>query len=701
MTVRTNPIVLSSAALLFCAALAVPSFAADPKQPAATPPLAPVPAQSAQTPKEKAADALRGDRAPDGPLPEAPRAPAGDGAGAGAGSGGTHALDAADLSAWLDGRVPYALKSGDIAGVVVSVVKDGKVLLQKGYGLADVARKVPMDAENSLVRIGSTSKLFTWTAVMQLVQQGKLDLDRNVNDYLDFKIDEPYGKPVTLRHLMNHRGGFEEGLKDLLSYDPATAPSTERYLKDHPRPMLFAPGAVPAYSNYGVALAGYIVQRVSGEPFEDYVARHIFQPLGMRHSTFAQPLPANFPGTPSQGYRAASEEPSPFELVITRPAGSVSTTAADMTRFMLAHLQQGSLDGYAMLDAATTARMHGPTENAPAGFARMAHGFFLATQNGRTVLGHGGDTIVFHTEMNLLPQENVGIFISFNSRGKDTSVYLARKELFDGFMDRYFPAAAEKETPTLPSSMADAQKIAGRYESSRRVEHGFLTVLYLLEQQVIAATPQGTIVTPDPFTGGLAEYREVAPDTWRRIGGAQTLMLTSVNGVKTVIDSDNPVGVLQEASFLRAAPLNVTVLSLSVLVLLASLLLWPVGALLRRADPAVSGASSALRRLRTIQRVAVAVALAWMALWCVLIKPVLNTDVAIYGSANDALFGAAQASGLLAVAAAVAGVWVAWRMRRTDAPRLARVWSVVVALALLGLLWVGAVGQLLTWNLNY
>jgi CubicO group peptidase (beta-lactamase class C family) len=609
-------------------------------------------------------------------------------------------LDAADLSAWLDGRVPYALKSGDIAGLVISVVKDGKVLLQKGYGLADVEAKVAMDPAVTLVRPGSTSKLFTWTAVMQLVQQGKLDLDKNVNDYLDFKIEERFGKPITLRHLMNHRGGFEEGLKDVLGYDPAQAQSTERYLKEHPRPMLFAPGEVPAYSNYGAALAGYIVQRVSGEPFETYLERHIFKPLGMAHSTFVQPLPKNFPGYLSKGYRTASEPPSPFEMVITAPAGALTTTAADMTRFMLAHLQQGGLDGYQMLDPATTALMHSPTETSLPGFSVMAHGFFLGTQNGRAVLGHGGDTIVYHTEMNLLPKEGVGIFFTYNSRGKQEAVYGARKELFDGFMDRYFPAAATATAPTLASAAADAQRIAGRYQSSRRIEHGFLSVLYLLEQSVITANPDGTISTPEA-TGGVGTYREVGPQLWRKVDGEHMLALRELGGVKTVIDSDNPVSVLQEDTFARSAPLSLSVMTFSFVVLLCSLLAWPLAAILRRADRATSGATPALRRLRAIQRAAVLVDVVYLAAWTVLIKPVLNIDVAVYHSGIDWIVGLMELSGLLAVAAAAAGVWVAWRMWRTDATRWTRTWAVLVALALLGVVWLGLLGQLITWNLNY
>jgi CubicO group peptidase (beta-lactamase class C family) len=684
--------------LLAAATFGLPASLAGAQGQQAPADLAPVPKQQ-QTVKERAGAALEKRRSADPQVPEAPRAAANGEGGAGSGA---HTLDAADLSAWLDGRVPYSLKSGEIAGMVISVVKDGKVLLQKGYGLADVGAKVPMDPATTLVRPGSTSKPFTWTAVMQLVQQGKIDLDRNVNDYLDFKIEEAYGKPITMRDLMNHRAGFEEGLKDLLGYDPALAQSTERYLKEHPRPMLFAPGEAPGYSNYGVALAGYIVQRVSGMPFEAYVEQHIFKPLGMRHSTFVQPLPKGFPGFLSKGYNTVKEPPSPFELVITAPAGSLTSTAADMARFMLAHLQQGSVDGASILDPATTARMHSPSyqhKDLP-GFGTMAHGFFHVRHNGRLLIGHGGDTIVYHTEMNLLPQEGVGIFFSYNSRGKDSAVYTARKELMDGFMDRYFPAPREADQPTLATAAADALRIAGRYQSSRRVDHGFLRFFYLLQQTVITANPDGTISVPDAL-GEVATYREVGPQLWRKVGGAQMVALRDINGVKTVIDSDNPVAVLQEASFMNSAPLNVSILLLSFLVLVASLVAWPVGALLRRADRASSGASPELKRLRRLQRGAVLVSLLYIAAWFILIKPVLSTDVAAYHSGIDWVVGLLEASGLLAIGAAAVGVWVAWRMRRTDATRLTRVWAVLVALGLVGVVWLGLVGHLITWNLNY
>src|SRR5690625_1500625 len=242
------------------------------------------------------------------------------------------AMTRADLAAFFDGLVPFAMHRSDIAGGVVVVVRDDKVLFASGYGYANVAAQTPVSPKTTLFRVGSISKLFTWTAVMQLVEKGKLDLDRDINDYLDFTIPPRYGKPITLRNLMTHTPGFEDTAKGLM---PATAADVDlaRYLKSHIPARIFPPGEIVAYSNYGAGLAGYIVQRVSGEPFADYIAQHILQPLGMAHSTFAQPLPPAFASMLSAGYkRASSGVPQPFELVDPAPAGALSSSAMDMAR---------------------------------------------------------------------------------------------------------------------------------------------------------------------------------------------------------------------------------------------------------------------------------------------------------------------------------------------------------------------------------
>ncbi len=612
-----------------------------------------------------------------------------------------HALEADDLHAWLDGLLPYSMQRGDIAGGVVVVVKDGKVLFRQGYGYSDMKKRTPMDPETTLIRPGSTSKLFTWTAVMQLVEQGKIDLDRDVDSYLDFKVSPPTGPPVTMRDLMNHKSGFEEGLKDILAIDPQGLPSTETYLKQHPRPALFPPGEVPAYSNYGAALAGYIVQRVSGEPFERYVEQHILLPLGMRRSTFDQPLPDRFKGAMSDGYLEASGTAQPYELIIPRPAGSLTTTAADMARFMLAHLQQGHLDDYDMLGRETAQLMHMPSETSLPGFASMAHGFFYEVKNGRTVIGHGGDSVLFHTECDLLPEEGVGIFYNFNSRGRDNAVYGLRKALFDQFMDRYFPPVVPaSDPPAVASAAADAQRIAGRYQDSRRVEHGFLSVFYLLQQTQISAKPDGTIEAPQVLEPGVKTFREVGPGIWREAGGTRELALRTVDGVKTVIDSEDPISVLQAVPFYRSAPLNLTILAGSLAILVLAVVIWPVAALIRRRfgrapDP------RELRRLRAFVIAVVIVMLLYAAAWIVLLKPVLSVELWVYSWRLDPLVRMLQLAGLLVIAAAAVGIWALWGMSRLQVSRISWAGNAVLAVAFLGIVWIGFVGKLFSFDLNY
>jgi CubicO group peptidase (beta-lactamase class C family) len=615
-----------------------------------------------------------------------------------------HTLDATDLSAWLDGYMPYALRSGDIAGSVIVVVKDGHILFEKGYGYSDVAKRTPMDPERTLVRAGSTSKLFTWTAVMQQVEQHKLDLDRDVNAYLDFTIPHKNGKAVTLRDLMNHRGGFEEGLKDLLATDPNNAETTEQYLKQHPRPLLFTPGTVPAYSNYGAALAGYIVQRVSGETFEDYTDRHIFAPLGMQHTTFRQPLPANLRPMMSKGYQTASSPPHPYEYVITGPAGSVATTASDMAQFMIAQLQLGRFGSTEILKPETAALMQQPTETSLPGFDVMAHGFFHDVKNGHLVIGHGGDTIVFHTELDLLPQDGVGIFYNFNSRGKNDAVYGARAQLLEEFLDRYFPAPASAQAAPaqpLPSAKQDAQAIAGLYESSRRVQHGFLSVFYLLQQTSIADKGDGTIAGPGAPGEDSATFEEVGPQIWRVVHGTREIALRIIGGVKTVIDSEDPISVLQAVPFQRSETLNLPVLLFSAGVIFWTLILWPLAWLIRRGDRAELGIGPEIRRARLWLRGAALADAVYLGAWAMLMLPILSLQVQFYSFRIDGLVLTMELAGIVPLIAAGVGLWTTWRLFGLRTPRLSLLWSTLVAAALVGIVWISVMGGLQGVNLNY
>src|SRR6187551_324649 len=407
----------------------------------------------------------------------------------------TQALTKADVDLWLDGYMPYALRTGDIPGAVVTVVKDGQILTARGFGYADREKRTPVDPDRTLFRPGSVSKLITWTAVMQMVEQGKLDLDKDVNTYLDFKIPEYDGKPITLRQIMTHTAGFEEAIKNLIFSDPAHLQSLGDYLKRWTPKRVFAPGTTPAYSNWATALTGYLVERVSGESFDDYCDRHIFAPLGMTNSTMRQPLPAALAGQMASGYKPG-QEAGKFEIIGPAPAGSLSSTGTDMAKFMLAHLDQGK----GLLSPEVAATMHNspldkvnPVSLLPP-LNRMELGFFETNVNGREVIGHLGDTEFFHTSLHLLMKENVGVYFSFNSGGREGQVQTLRWSLFEDFADRYFPAASVASATVDEKTAAEhAALMAGNWQVSRTAFSNPIAVLQLISQTKVGVGPKGEL----------------------------------------------------------------------------------------------------------------------------------------------------------------------------------------------------------------
>ena len=442
------------------------------------------------------------------------------------------AMTAQDLDAFFAGLVPYAIHRADIPGAVVVIVKDHRILFAKGYGYADVKTKRPVDPNTTIFRPGSVSKLFTWTAVMQLVQAGKINLDADVNQYIDFTIPPYDGKPVTMRDLMTHTGGFEETVRDLLVDTQSEVLPIDVYLKRRLPTRIFPPGKIIAYSNYGATLAGYIVQRVSGEKFEDYVARHIFGPLKMVHSTFVQPLPPNLAPLLATGYLDASEGTTkPFEYVDTAPAGASSSTGIDMAHFMLAYLNGGTYDGYSLLDPATIKEMWTPQVAPEPGLPSFDLGFYQDDFNGLPIIGHGGDTVVFHSDLHLIPSKGVGWFVSFNSAGKDGAVEDVRNNLFKRFLDRYYPYTPPVQ-PTIADSKKDAARVAGWYESSRRVARA-LAFVYALSQSNVSANADGTIEISSMknAAGSPMKWREIAPLRYREVGGDSYVVFgTDANG---------------------------------------------------------------------------------------------------------------------------------------------------------------------------
>src|SRR5712664_1972014 len=385
-------------------------------------------------------------------------------------------LTKSDFETFLDALIPSQLQNRDIAGAVVSVVKDGQVLFAKGYGYADFTAKKPVLADQTLFRPGSISKLFTATAVMQLVEQGNLDLDRDVNEYLDFAIPKTYPEPVTLRRLLTHTAGFEDTLKNLFMAHESDMKALRTYLVNQMPQRIFPPGKIPSYSNYGFSVAGYIVERVSGEKFERYIDNHILKPLRMTNSTFDQPLPPQLAPQMSKGYLTASKKPRDFEFVQAAPAGALTTTAVDMTRFMLAFLEDGAVDGVSILKPETVRQMETRQFELHPMLNGLGITFMEYSMNGQHIVAHGGDTLWFHSDMVLVPEAHVGYFISYNSAGKNIGG--GRGEVLRAFANRYFPNPTEPKVDVDPSTAkADGRAVSGVYEVTRRFETTFLRLL--------------------------------------------------------------------------------------------------------------------------------------------------------------------------------------------------------------------------------
>ena len=379
---------------------------------------------------------------------------------------------AEELEIWLDGWMTARLAGDRVAGAVVSVVRGGQILLAKGYGKADVAGGVPADAERTLFRIGSISKLFVWTSVMQLVEQGAVQLDADVNDYLDdVEVPTAYERPVTLADLMTHSAGFEDHVIGLFGNDSTDLQPMSLLLNREMPARVRPPGETSAYSNHGTAIAMQVVEDVTDQPWIEYIEENILEPLRLASTTFRQPVPEELLPRLSKGYSRGGTRAQPFEYVPLAPVGAASSTATDMAAFMIAHLQMGTLRGRSILESATAQRMQSELfRNAP-GANPFLHGFADLSRGDRRIIGHGGDTFWFHSQLSLLPEHDLGIFVSFNTEGGNAGALVA------DFLDRYF---GESETPTPTYAAEDLDRFEGTFRSNRYSHSDFTKVSALV-----------------------------------------------------------------------------------------------------------------------------------------------------------------------------------------------------------------------------
>ena len=622
--------------------------------------------------------------------------------------------DPRELETFLNGVISVQLADDHIPGATVSVVKDGRLFFAKGYGDADRQHGKLVNAQTTLFRIGSVSKLFTWTAVMQLAEQGKVNLHADVNTYLKtFHIPATYPEPITLADLLTHSAGFEDRGTGISARTTSDLKPLGQWLAEHIPARVRPPGELTAYSNYGAALAGYIVEQVSGQPFEQYVEQHLFQPLGMRSSTFRQPVPASLSADLSQGYTYTNGvyRPDPFEAVQLAPAGSMSTTATDMANFMIAQLQNGRFGTQRILQEATAKEMQMQHFTNDPHVPGMAYGFYEQNLNGQRLLVHGGDTILFHSLLALLPEHNVGVFVSYNSAGGGS----ARDTLLQAFLDHYFPAPKETISPPPAGFAERISQISGNYWPTRRSYTTYEKLAMLSSTVSVSDGGNGRLVIS--LGGPTLTFVEVVPWVFHQIDGPQTAVFRADHNGMIMLIGSLPFEAFNKVAWYDAPNLHILLVVACVLIFLSALLLWPLGfvrrAMRRGAHRKKSGRNADLAGAQAPPQASqgkhpgkrmglLPVLASWLAgVLCVLNLLFLIGLVLIVSNPLNLAFGVppmlttlfalALVSAVLTVSVVISTI-LAWWGRFWSAGR--RVHYTLVALAALAFAW-----ELLYWNL--
>ena len=503
---------------------------------------------------------------------------------------------------------------------------------------------------------------------------------------------------------MAHTPGFDEAVRALIIANPKDLPTLEAALKHWIPPRVTDAGSTPAYSNYGAGLAGYIVQRASGMSFDDYIEQKIFAPLAMSQATFRQPLPERFQADMSKGYKVASGEPQPFELVTLPPAGSLSISGTAMAPFMIAHLQNGAFGSGRILQESTAVEMHSTASTVIPPLNRMLLGFYENNINGHRVITHGGDTEYFHTELNLLPDDGAGFYISLNSLGKDGAAGPIRTMLFKEFSDRYFPAPLPEGSVDAKTAKEHAQLMAGRYTFTRRAHTSFLSLLNLLGEIRVVANNDGTI-TVDALKGTDEQpkkWREIAPFVWRNAAGGDRLAAKVENGRVVRFGYDEyPFMLFEPVPWWWSSGWLLPLWIAGLVALGLTVLAWPVSALVRRRYGVKYELTAADARAHRLVRIAALLVVTVMLAW-VFLAGLMETNLDWVGPRMDGpLILLRLLSGLVFIGGAVVGLWNAWSVMGSTRRRLAKFWSVVLALAFLIVLDVALIFHLVGYSANY
>jgi CubicO group peptidase (beta-lactamase class C family) len=596
------------------------------------------------------------------------------------------ALTAEDLHIFVDSFVAKQLADSAIPGAVVVVIKDGRVILAEGYGLADVESHRRMTADHSLMNVASIKKLFEGIAIMQLVEQGRLDLDRDVSAYLNFSIPTPAGGvPVTLRRLMTHRAGFEDRFKN----------SNRSFAELLPL-RLFPYGDVPAYSNYGASLSGYILARISGKTTSDEVTDHVLTRLGMMSSSFAVKLPPALVPFMATGYQVKpGAAPARLDEYFTDL--QLNTTGEDMGRFMRAVLNGGELDGQHILRPETLATMMAPQVAEP--LSVMGLYFYQREIAGVRFMGHRGDTSAFQSDLMFQPQAGFGLYAAYNAEGDGNP----RDDLEQALVERYFAVPVRAESTFSPRPI-DAAAVAGSYERTRRADSNLFSVEELFNQRKIQANSDGSITTGNagwsPNAPTLVTRREIAPFLFEAPSGDRWAFESKHGGVEILENTDGTSG-RERVVWYRTAEFVQPLMASALAILALALLAWPCAMLLRLVGVMIPTNQWGIRHRARFIRLMLCIDMAVAAAVIFLVQADWDKRQ-IFVDALDPWLVALYVGAWLGALATPVVVWIAYRLWKDSAtPLWTRIHYTLVATAMMVASWIAIEWRIAGTTLNY
>jgi CubicO group peptidase (beta-lactamase class C family) len=593
----------------------------------------------------------------------------------------------AELEAFVDQLFARHLAASRAPGAVFVLVRNGRVMLAKGYGLANVEKRIPVVADRTLFRVASISKLITATAIMQLYERGQIDLHQDVNRYLRaFQLKGGFPRAVTLADVLTHTAGFDGESFGIVARSEAQIVPLGEHLAIWMPPRVMPPGDTWSYSNYGFALAGYVVETTAGQLFPRYVEQNIFRPIGMTRSSFL--LPPQLAPDLAMGYSQTPDglQPRPYYSMNIGPAGALVTTAADMARFMIAHLHEGRYEDARILREETAREMHATHFRPSPDFDGMAFGFVESTRHGTRRLEHSGSIPGFSSLLRIIPAEDTGYFASANGE----TAFLP--ELFRELEDRFWPAVSSPDKTAPNPESDDVHRYTGsfRFNVYSRTTSKKTSLLTQPRLLTVTANRDGTLSTNAFFSHPAGRWHEVGPGVFQEAGGEDRMAFRLDPRGRVTLALMEPEAFEREAWY-DWRPLHLVFIVTCAALFLSACAGWPIAALVDRFRSRHTSVNGARRNATVLLGAVCALHLAYLPLGGLAIT-VYERDFGVgvplaYAVVRGLAFATAAATAAIPVLTAMA-----WRGDKwSKAARLH--YSAVAAAAML---WVP---YLVYWNL--